>query len=82
MQMLLLLKIKTSAQNPLSHMYQSFKSSPWVRQDKSDRVRLWDCLHDLVIACTAAIVSGEEGMEAADPSMTLYLIEKQGEGKI
>lgn len=36
---------------------------------------------DLVIACTAVIVSGEEGMEAADPSMPLYLIGEQGEGK-
>lgn len=82
MQMLFLwLEMKTSAQNPLSDTYQSCKSSPWVRQEKSDKARLWDYLHDLVIACTAVIVSGEEGMEAADPGMALYLIGEQGEGK-
>lgn len=76
----LLLEIRTSAQNPLNHTHQSCKSSPWVRQKKSDRARLWNCLHDLVIACTAVIVSGEESMEAADPRMALYLTGEQGEG--
>ena len=52
-----------------------------MKQEKSDRARLCNCLQDLVIACTAVIASGEEGMEAADPSMALYLIREQGEGK-
>lgn len=73
----LLLDIKIQPRIQLSQTYPSCKSSPWVRQERSDSSRL--CLHDLVIACTAVIVPGDK---ATDPSMALYLIGEQGGGEI
>lgn len=62
----------------LSQTYPPYKSSAWVRQERSDRQ---DCVWMTWWLHVLLWLSRWWGDKATDPSMALFLIGEQGEGK-